>query len=142
MNEYTFSEMDVGMTASFQREITPEMESAFRAISGDINPLHWDDVFAREIGGGKFPGHVTFGMLTASLYSTMAGVYLPGKYSLIHSVEEIAFLKPVFVGDCLTVTGEVTERNEGLKLLRLKVRIRNQNDQLISRASMKVLVLK
>ncbi len=142
MNEYTFAETFVGMTASFQREITPEMEDAFRKISSDTNPLHWDDAFAREAGGGKFPGHVAFGMLTASLYSTMAGVYLPGKYSLIHSLEEVSFLKPVFAGDRLTVSGEVTERNEALRLLRLKVRIRNQNNQLVSRAGMKVLVLK
>ena len=81
-------------------------------------------------------------MLTASFYSTMAGMYLPGKYSLIHSFDEISFLKPVFTGDILTVTGEVTEKEEGMGLIRLKVMIRNQKNQLVSRARMKVLVLK
>lgn len=142
MNEYTFAEISPGMKASFGKEITLEMENGFREISGDDNPLHRDDEFAREAGGGKFPGHAVFGMLTASFYSTMAGMYLPGKYSLIHSFDEISFLKPVFVGDKLTITGEVTGKEETLNLIHLKVTIRNQNNKLVSRARMKILVLK
>lgn len=142
MNEYCMNDIYAGMHATFQKAITPEMENAFREITGDINPLHLDDSFAAQIGNGKFPSHVTFGMLTASLYSTLAGVYLPGKYSLIHSLEEIKFLKPVFSGDTLTVRGEVTDIDNGLNLLRLKVSIKNQRDQYVSKAIMKVLVLK
>lgn len=142
MNEYTFDEIEVGQTASFQKEITVEMENMFREISGDENPLHKDDAFASEISGGKYTSHVAFGMLTASLYSTIAGMYLPGKYSLIHSFEELSFLKPVFAGDVLTVTGEVIDKNEMLKLIRLKVEIKNQDNKKVSRAKMKVLVMK
>ena len=141
MNEYKFADISVGMKASFEKEITLEMENAFRDISGDDNPLHRDDEFAREIGNGKFPGHAAFGMLTASFYSTMAGMHLPGKYSLIHSFDEISFMKPVFVGDKLTITGEVVETEEELKLIRLKVIIKNQDNKTVSRAKMKVLVL-
>lgn len=142
MNEYKFADISVGMKASFEKEITLEMENVFRDISGDDNLLHRDDEFACEMGNGKFPGHVTFGMLTASFYSTMAGMYLPGKYSLIHSFDEIAFMKPVFAGDKLTITGEVVEKEEELKLIRLKVVIKNQNNKTVSRAKMKVLVLR
>lgn len=142
MNAYKLAELSVGMKESFEKEITLEMENAFREISGDDNPLHRDDEFAREIGEGKFKGHAAFGMLTASFYSTMAGMYLPGKYSLIHSFDELSFLKPVFVGDRLTITGEIVGKEEELKLIRLKVAIRNQDNKLVSRAKMKVLVLK
>lgn len=142
MNEYTFAEILPGMKESFEKEITLEMENRFREISGDDNPLHRDDKFAREAGGEKFPKHAVFGMLTASFYSTMAGMYLPGKYSLIHSFDEISFLKPVFVGDKLTITGEVAGKEEGLNLIHLKVIIRNQDNKLVSRARMKILVLK
>ncbi len=76
MNEYTLSEIAVGMKASFERTITREMEEMFRKISGDDNPLHWDDEYAGQAGGGRFNGHVCYGMLTASLYSAMAGMYL------------------------------------------------------------------
>ncbi|MCR5640547.1 MAG: MaoC family dehydratase [Lachnospiraceae bacterium] len=142
MNEYTLDEIEVGMEASFQREITLEMENAFREISGDENPFHQDDAYAREIGEGKFRGHAAFGMLTASLYSTMAGMYLPGKYSLIHSFDELSFKQPVYVGDTLTVTGTVVDKNVDLRLIQLKVIIRNQGNKVVSRAKMKVLVMK
>ena len=123
MNEYTLAEIEVGMKAVFHKTITKKMEDAFRVISGDENPLHKDDTFALEISNGKFQGHAAFGMLTASLYSTVAGMYLPGKYSLIHSFEELSFTKP-------------------LKLIRLKVTIKNQDNKLVSKAKMKVLVMK
>ena len=142
MNEYVFDEIEAGMQASFKKKITKEMEDAFRQISGDENPLHKVNEFAREISGGKFQSHAVFGMLTASLYSTVAGMYLPGKYSLIHSFEEISFMNPVFVGDELTVEAEVTDKDEAFKLIRLKVTIKNQNNKKVSRAKMKVLVMK
>ena len=130
------------MSASFKKLITKEMEDSFRVITGDENPLHKEDDFALEISGGNFNGHVAFGMLTASFYSTVAGMYLPGKYSLIHSFDEISFMKPVFVGDELTVNAEVIDKDEALKMIRLKIIIKNQDNKKVSRAKMKVLVMK
>lgn len=142
MNEYTLSDINMGMKVSFEKTITPEMENAFRELSGDVNPLHYDDEYAMEIGGGKYPSHVTFGMLTASMYSTLAGVYMPGKYSLIHSFDELKFLKPVFAGDILTVSGEVFDKEEQLGLIRVNAEIRNQNGKCVSKAKIKILVLR
>lgn len=142
MNEYTIATIQAGITASFTRQITPEMEDAFRAITGDDNPLHRDDAFAREVSGGKFPAHAAFGMLTASLYSTLAGMYLPGKYSLIHSFDELSFRKPVFAGDTLTVEGTVTDVSADLGLIRVEAVIRNQTNKTVSKAKIKILVLK
>ena len=142
MNEYTIEEIQVGMSASFKKLITKEMEDSFRVITGDENPLHKVDDFALEISGGNFKGHAAFGMLTASFYSTVAGMYLPGKYSLIHSFDEISFMKPVFVGDELTENAEVIDKDEALKMIRLKIIIKNQDNKKVSRAKMKVLVMK
>ena len=142
MNEYTIEEIQVGMSASFKKLITKEMVDSFRVITGDENPLHKEDDFALEISGGNFKGHAAFGMLTASFYSTVAGMYLPGKYSLIHSFDEISFMKPVFVGDELTVNAEVIDKDEALKMIRLKIIIKNQDNKKVSRAKMKVLVMK
>lgn len=138
MNTYIFADIQEGMTESFTKTITEEMEDMFRKISDDENLLHKSNDYAQQFG---YKGHVTFGMLTASLYSTMAGMYLPGKYSLIHSLE-IKFLKPVFVGDKLTVTGTIVAKQEDMRLLRLKVKIVNQNGECVSKANMKVLTLK
>lgn len=140
-NEYTYDVISIGHKESFDFSITEETENAFRSITKDTNPLHEDDKYAISIGKGRFKSHVTFGMLTASLLSTLAGVYLPGKYSLIHSVE-IGFRKPAYAGDTLTVTGEVVDKSDELNLLIVKVLITNQNGMVISKANMKVMVLK
>lgn len=101
MNEYTFDELSVGQKESFTAEITEEMMDKFRDISGDVNPLHTDAEFAKCKG---FPGRVTYGMLVASLYSRLAGVYLPGKNCLLQSVQS-DFMRPVFAGDTLAIEG-------------------------------------
>ncbi len=141
MNEYKFSDINTGLTESFSREITVGMEDSFREISGDVNPLHRDDEFADSAGNGKFTGHVSFGMLTASLLSTMAGVYLPGKYSLIHSIDNISFKAPVYAGDVLTVTGTVKDKQEGLNLILVGVKIVNQSAKTVLKADMKIIVM-
>lgn len=142
MNDYKIDQIEVGMEASFSKQITREMEDSFRTITGDNNPLHRDDNFARDVSNEKFRGHVAFGMLTASLYSTMAGMYLPGKYSLIHSIDELSFLAPVFIGDVLEVSGKVIDKNIDLKFIVIKVVIKNWDKKTVSRAKMKVLVMK
>lgn len=141
MNEYTLSDIEAGMKVSFSKTITREMEDSFRIISGDDNPLHRDDEFARQVSNGRYEKHVSFGMLTASLYSTIAGMYLPGKYSLIHSFDELSFLRPVFAGDKLTIEGEVTDKDVDLRLIRIKVTIKNEDNKTVSRAKMKILVM-
>ena len=114
MNTYTYEEMEVGRKESFTVQVTEADMDAFRAVTGDGNPLHADDGFARDKG---YEGKVAFGMLTASYLSTLAGVYLPGERSLIQSVET-KFLKPVYPGDTLSVSGEITEKNEVTKIFR------------------------
>ena len=138
MNEYIFSELAIGHREEFYTRVTEQKEDMFRELSGDLNSLHQDDEFAREVGG--FERHVSFGMLTASCYSTLAGVYLPGKYSLIHSME-LKFLKPVYAGDELQVIGTITDCQPALKLITVKGEIRRQN-QCVSKATIKIIVLK
>lgn len=139
INEYKFEDISIGHEETFEVSITKDMEDNFRHLTGDVNPLHFDDEFAKKTG--NYPSHVTFGMLTASMLSTLAGVYLPGKYSLIHSVE-VGFTKPVFVGDTLTVIGTVENKQDGLNLLMLKVAIKNQTGKTVVKGKMKVKVLK
>lgn len=140
MNEYRYEDLKIGQAESFEIQVTEDMENHFRELTGDIHPLHRDDSFARNVGGGKFKGHVVFGMLTASFYSTLAGVYLPGKNSLIHSLD-IKFQKPVYAGDKLVVRGEVVDKQDGLKLIQVKAVIKNQNKESVSKAAIKILVM-
>lgn len=140
MNEYKYADIAVGLVESFSRTITERMEDAFREITGDENPLHKDDEFARSVSNA-YKGHVAFGLLTASFYSTLAGMYIPGKYSLIHSFEDIKFIKPVYAGDTLTVTGTVKEKNDALNLIMVKAVIKNQDNEIVSSAKIKIIAL-
>ncbi len=134
MNEYTYEQIEIGHREEFEIAVTEEMMSSFCRITGDVNPLHNDDDYAIRKG---HPGRIVYGMLTASLLSTLAGVYLPGKNSLIHEVK-IKFAKPVYVGDMLAVEGIVEEKHDVYSLLVLKVTIRNQNKEKVCRAKMQV----
>lgn len=134
MNHYTFEEISVGMEEQFEAKVTEEMMEAFYRITGDENPLHRDDAFAKGKGYEK---RVVYGLLTASFLSTLAGVYLPGERSLIHKVET-EFCRPVFPGDCLSVSGKVQEKNDTFRIILLKVTIRNQEGQKVCRGRMQI----
>ena len=133
MNEYRITDLSAGQQESFTVTITEDMMAKFREITGDINPLHVSDDFAKEKG---FPQRVAYGMLTASLISTLGGVYLPGKYCLIQGVE-VRFAKPVFIGDVLEVTGEAVKVDRDLRYLEIKVTIRNQRNEKVLRGLLK-----
>jgi 3-hydroxybutyryl-CoA dehydratase len=135
--EYHWADLQVGLRHEFQVVITAAMIDRFRDDSGDTNPLHTDAAYARSQG---FSGPVVYGLLTASFYSTLAGVYLPGKYSLLHGVD-VSFLSPVFIGDELKVSGEVAHLNDAYRQARIEAAIHNSNGLRVSRATLKVGVL-
>lgn len=133
MNSYTLETLSVGTTESFNTEITAEKMELFYQLTADNSPIHMDEAYAKERG---FAGRVVYGMLGGSLFSTLAGVYLPGEHCLLHSVE-CKFVKPVFIGDVLTVTGVVSEINEVFGEITVKATITNQNGQKVTRGVIK-----
>ena len=70
MNRYRFEDLSVGLEEHFSATIRADMLDVFHELSADPNPLHLDDDFARMHG---FPNRVVYGMLTASLFSTLGG---------------------------------------------------------------------
>lgn len=137
MNHYQFEDIYVGLKEEFQVTVSEEMLTQFCSITKDVNPLHTDETFAKEKG---YESKVAYGMLTASFLSTLAGVYLPGERSLIHSVDS-KFTKPVYVGDTLTVSGQVTECNEIFSVFTMKTVIVNQKGEKVLRGKMQIGVL-
>ena len=109
------------------------MMDAFRAITGDVSPIHVDADYAR---GRGFPGRVVYGMLGASFFSTLAGVYLPGEHCLLHGVE-CKFAKPIFIGDTLTVKGTVVGVSEIGSEAEIKAVITNQDGKRVTRGIIK-----
>jgi 3-hydroxybutyryl-CoA dehydratase len=76
-------------------------------------------------------------MLTASLYSTLAGMYLPGEKCILKSVEAY-FKNPVYVGDTLKVSGIVKEKDDRFRQATVKAKIINQNGKTVSKATILV----
>ncbi len=131
MNTYHFQDLELGQQERLVYEVTEEKLAAFLQLTGDDNPLHTDDAFAKEMG---HPGKVSYGMLSASMISALAGVYLPGKYCLLQQVTS-KFAAPVYVGDRVTLTGTVEELNESVGRVVVKVRGINQDGKTVLRGS-------
>ncbi len=129
MNHYTLAEMQPGLTESFTVTVTQEMMDAFLNLTGDCSPIHVDEDYAK---GRGYPGRVVYGMLGASFFSTLAGVYLPGEHCLLHGVD-CKFARPVFVGDTLTVSGTVTHVSEAVSEAEIKATITNQDGKKVTR---------
>lgn len=99
---YFFEDLKVGMEETFSRTITDTDMRNFTGVSGDTNPMHLNEEFARAT---PFHGTIVFGMLTASLISAVIGTKLPGP-GCIYMSQTLKFLAPVRVGD--TVYAVVT----------------------------------
>lgn len=142
MNEFTFEQIassaDFGGEQKFSVTVTQEMMDNFLKITGDVNPMHTDEEYAKQNG---FSSRLVYGLLTTSFYSTLAGVYLPGKYCLLHEVSA-QFAKPVFVGDVLTVSGKVCKIQDTFKRIIIKARIVNQDGKTVNRATIAAGVMK
>lgn len=137
MNKYSFEDIRIGQKEVFTTKITQIEMDKFYQVTNDINPLHRDKDYAIQYG---FENCIVYGMLTASYLSTLAGVYLPGQKSLIQSVE-INFVRPVFVNELLKISGEVVDKNELFKTVKLKIAILNSKQEKVLRGKMQVGVL-
>ncbi|MCL2840684.1 MAG: MaoC family dehydratase [Defluviitaleaceae bacterium] len=111
MKGLTINEIEVGQSASYTKTITEADVILFAGITGDNNPAHMNEVYAKET---MFKGRIVHGMLSAGLISTVLGMYLPGPGS-IYAKQDIKFLAPVRFNDTITATctvkEKITERN-------------------------------
>ncbi len=137
MNDYSIGDLAVGMTESFNVTMTAEMMDMFLRITGDTNPMHLESEYATNRG---FSDKIVYGMLTASLISTLGGCYLPGKKCLIQGIE-IKFTNPVYEGDRLTVVGEVAAVHIEVCRVDIKVTIKNQKGKKVLRGKLMAGVL-
>lgn len=137
ISEFNYSDITVGQSCCFEKAVSEDDIIAFCELSGDVNPLHNNVLYAKSHGYNEC---VVYGMLIASYCSTLAGCYIPGKKCLLHSVEA-NFLQPVFKGDTLKIIGTVIEKNDLFKQITMKVVMHNQNDIKVFRGLIKAGVL-
>ncbi len=132
-----WSKINVGDEASFEVTVTEGMVSGFVGVTGDDNPLHTDEPFARALG---FPKKVAHGMLVGSLFSTLVGKHFLGDDNLYLS-QSLTFRKPVLVGDTVCVRGVVTEKIESAKILRIETTIASAGGEVAIRGEAQVKLL-
>ena len=134
--EYTFDEIDIGLTKEFQITITESMVNNFANISGDFSPIHIDEEYAKSTSFGKRVAH---GMLLASFLSRVDGMYLPGKHALYFS-QNLEFHNPCFINDKIKISSIVIDKSESTKIIKIESKITNQNDKLLLHGIGKVIV--
>jgi phosphate acetyltransferase len=121
----TFDEIQLGDTASLVRTLTHQDIEVFAIMSGDINPAHVDQTFAKSDFFHKIVAH---GMWGAALISTVLGTQLPGA-GTIYVDQSLHFLRPVGLGDTITVTVKVTQKTESTNRILLECRVSNQHGE-------------
>jgi 3-hydroxybutyryl-CoA dehydratase len=93
-------EITVGMSESYTQTITDENVVSFANISGDKNPIHIDEAYAKV---SRFKRRIAHGMISSSFFSALFGTKLPGAGCLYIS-QNLNFKKVVYIGDTVTAT--------------------------------------
>ena len=123
----TIEALHVGQTAQFGKTISESDIYLYAGITGDQNPAHINESYARET---FFKTRIAHGMLCAGLISTVLGNRLPG-YGTIYIRQELNFLAPVRIGDTITARAEVVEIMSAKNRVRLKTDCINQDGILV-----------
>jgi len=131
----TFDEIAVGDSASIQRTLTAQDIQLFAVLSGDVNPQHLDAEFAAST---RFHGVIAHGMWGGALISAVLGTRLPGP-GTVYLGQTLKFLRPVRVGDTLTITATVAARDEARKRLTLACTCTNQAGEAVIEGEASVL---
>lgn len=105
MQSYFFEDIELGMEASYSRDVTEADIIAFAGITGDKNPVHLDHDYAAKT---MFKERIAHGMLTAGYISAVFGTQLPGP-GAIYISQTLNFRAPVKIGDCVLAKVQVAE---------------------------------
>ena len=126
----------VGDSAEITKTIEQADIDAFANVTGDRNPVHVDEEFAKTTRFGKRIAH---GMLTASLISAVLANQLPGEGS-VYLGQTLKFVAPVFAGDEITARVTVKEIREDKPILKLETICVNQRDEVVISGEATVLI--
>jgi 3-hydroxybutyryl-CoA dehydratase len=102
---YAIEDFQPGMSAQFTRTVSERDIELFGEVSGDTNPVHFDETFAKTT---PFKGRIAHGVLTASYVSTVLGMQMPGPGTIFLGLN-IRFKAPVRIGDTVTAVCSVRE---------------------------------
>lgn len=131
----TFDEIQVGDEAFLEKRLTLDDIKLFAIMSGDVNPSHVDDDFARS---SRFQEVIAHGMWGGALISTVLGTQLPGPGTL-YLGQTLNFRAPVALGDVLRVSVRVSAKDDARSQLTLDCRCENQRGKVVIEGEARVL---
>ncbi len=124
----SYNQLQLGEEASFTKTITETDVYLFAGISGDFNPLHVNEAFAKTT---PFKTRIAHGALPQSLIAPVLGMKLPGLGTIAVEIS-CRFKAPVFFGDTITATARVAEKIEKKQWVRMALSWTNQHGKSIA----------
>ncbi|MBI5018270.1 MAG: MaoC family dehydratase [Deltaproteobacteria bacterium] len=121
------NELSVGDKAAIVNEVRPVDLPLFAAATGDVNPIHFDQVYAEST---FFKGPIAHGMLCAGFISAVIANRLPG-LGTVYVSQEVKFLAPVRIRDTITAQVEVLEVDGKKNRVKLRTTCTNQAGVLV-----------
>ena len=128
--------IEVGQRASHSRTISEEDVAQFARSTGDMNPFHVNEQYAKHT---RFGRRIAHGMLVTGLISAVMGMKLPGP-GTIYLHQELDFRHPVYIGDTVTAVVEVLEVRKDQPIVMLSTRCYNQDNILVVEGKAVVMV--
>jgi 3-hydroxybutyryl-CoA dehydratase len=135
LNGLYLEDLKVGMSAMFGKTVTEADIVAYAGVSGDTNPIHLHDGFARTT---RFGQRIAHGMLSGSFISAVIGTKLPGPGSIYVS-QTMNFMAPVLIGETITAVATVTAIDERRRRVTLKTQCLN-GDKVVIDGEAQILV--
>jgi 3-hydroxybutyryl-CoA dehydratase len=123
----TIDELKLNETSEFSKTISESDVYLYAGLTGDLNPAHINEEYAKET---FFKTRIAHGMLGAGLISTVLGTRLPGP-GTVYVRQEVNFLAPIRFGDTVTARVEVVELFPEKKQVRLRTTCTNQDGTLV-----------
>jgi len=127
MSGYSINEIFIGMKKSVTKTLTESDVYTYAGLIGDINPVHVNSEYAKNT---RFGERIVHGMLTASFFSTIVGMLIPGA-DAIYLGQTCKFLLPVKFGDTITATGEVTKIIPEKRIAYMRTTVTNQHGEIV-----------
>src|SRR5687767_6314402 len=118
-------EAKVGDKFSTQRLVTDELIRRFADVSGDYNPIHLDEEFAKST---RFGRRIAHGMLTGAFISAVLGYELTER-KIVYLSQTLKFVAPVFIDDTVTTTATIINIREDKPIVTLQTVCTNQNGE-------------
>ena len=127
----------IGDTFTKERLVTDELVRAFAEVSGDYNPIHLDEEFAKTT---RFGRRIAHGMLSGAFISAVLGYEFAEK-KIVYLSQTLKFTAPVFIGDTVTTTATITNIREDKQIVTMETVCTKQDGEVVVKGESAVMVL-